>query len=64
MRMTAKNIEWKFEKRAYVAEPVGEINVIHCKLLLALEMLKELGYKPEFERLSEKFIHEKSSTGS
>jgi hypothetical protein len=27
-------------------------------------MLKELGYKPEFERLSEKFIHEKSSTGS
>ena len=58
--MTTQHVEWKFEKRAYVSEPVGEINVIHGKLLLALEMLKELGYKPEFERLSEKFIREKS----
>jgi hypothetical protein len=52
-------MEWKFERRAYVSEPKGEINVIHCKLLLALEMLKELGQRAEFDRLSEKFIKEK-----
>jgi hypothetical protein len=52
-------MEWKFEKRAYVSEPKGEVNVLHCKLLLAIEMLKELGQRAEFDRLSEKFIKEK-----
>jgi hypothetical protein len=51
-------MEWKFEKRAYVSEPKGEVNVLHCKLLLALEMLKELGHRAEFDRLSEKFVRE------
>jgi len=54
-------MEWKFEKRAYVTEPVGEVNVLHNKLILALEMLKELGHREEFDRLSEKFIKEKVS---
>jgi hypothetical protein len=51
-------MEWKFEKRAYVTVAKGEINVIHNKLILALEMLKELGYREEFDRLAEKFIKE------
>ena len=50
---------WKFEGRAVVAEPVGEVNVLHCKLLVALEMLKELGQREEFDRLAEKFVKEK-----
>jgi hypothetical protein len=53
-------MEWKFEKQAYVAEPVGEINVLHNKLILALAMLNELGYRDEFNRLAEKFIKEKN----
>lgn len=51
-------MEWKFEKRAVVANPVGEVNVLHCKLLVALEMLRELGYRAEFDRLAEKFVKE------
>jgi hypothetical protein len=51
--------EWKFEKRAVVAEPTGEVNMLHCKLILALEMLKELGHLPEYNRLVEKFVKEK-----
>jgi hypothetical protein len=52
-------MNWKFEKRAFVVEPVGEINVIHNKLVLALEMLRELGHRAEFDRLAEKLIKEK-----
>ena len=52
-------MNWKFEKRAFVVEPTGEINVIHNKLVLALEMLRELGHRAEFDRLAEKFIKEK-----
>lgn len=26
-------MEWKFENRAFVVEPVGEINVVHNKLI-------------------------------
>jgi hypothetical protein len=52
-------MEWKFEKRAQMVEPVGEINVIHNKLILAITMLDELGYRAEFVRLAEKFIKEK-----
>lgn len=52
-------MNWDFEKRAVVAEPVGEVNVLHCKLLVALEMLRELGYREEFDRLAEKFVKEK-----
>jgi len=48
--------DWKFEKRAYVCYPVGEVNVLHNKLQLALAMLTELGYRDEFNRLAEKFI--------
>lgn len=51
-------MDWKFEKRAAVAHPVGETNVLHCKLQLAIEMLRELGQLPEFNRLAEKFIKE------
>lgn len=54
-------MEWTFEKRAVVAEPVGEVNVLHCKLLLALAMLQELGHRREFDRLAEKFVKEKPS---
>lgn len=50
---------WKFEGRAVVAEPTGEVNVLHCKLLVALEMLRELGQRAEFDRLAEKFVREK-----
>lgn len=50
---------WKFEGRAVVAEPTGEVNVLHCKLLVALEMLRELGQREEFDRLAEKFVREK-----
>ena len=53
------NTQWQFEKRAVVAEPMGEVNVLHCKLLVAVEMLKELGYSEEFDRLVEKFVKEK-----
>lgn len=53
------NKAWDFEKRAVVAEPVGEVNVLHCKLLVALEMLRELGHRDEFNRLAEKFVKEK-----
>lgn len=51
-------MEWKFEKRAVVAKPKGEVNVLHCKLLVALYMLNELGQRAEFDRLVEKFVHE------
>jgi hypothetical protein len=51
-------VDWNFEKRAVVAKPVGEVNVLHCKLLVALEMLKELGQLTEFNRLAEKFVQE------
>ena len=51
-------MEWKFEKRAVVAHPAGETNVLHCKLLVAIEMLRELGQLPEFNRLTEKFVKE------
>lgn len=51
--------DWQFEKRAVVAEPTGEVNVLHCKLLVAVEMLKELGCGQEFDRLVEKFVKEK-----
>lgn len=50
---------WDFEKRAFVTEPVNEISVIHNKLVLALVMLRELGYRAEFDRLAEKFVKEK-----
>lgn len=50
---------WKFEGRAVVAEPKGEVNILHCKLILALEMLRELGQREEFDRLAEKFVREK-----
>jgi hypothetical protein len=52
-------MDWKFEKRAYVSEPVGEVNALHCKLLVALAMLTELGYRDEFNRLADKFVKEK-----
>ena len=52
-------MDWKFEKKAQRVEPVGEINVLHNKLILALAMLRELGYSAEFDRLVEKFILEK-----
>jgi hypothetical protein len=55
-------MEWKFEKRAYVSEPKGEVNILHCKLLLAIEMLKELGQREEFDRLAEKFIKPENPT--
>ena len=54
-------MEWQFEKRAQLAEPQGEINVLHNKLVLALQMLTELGYRDEFNRLAEKFIREKTA---
>lgn len=54
-----KPTTWKFEGRAVVAEPTSEVNVLHCKLILALEMLKELGQREEFDRLVEKFVRDK-----
>jgi hypothetical protein len=51
-------MDWKFEKRAFVTEPTGEVNVLHNKLIIALAMLNELGHRAEFDRLVEKFIKE------
>lgn len=51
-------MEWKFESKAVVARPVGEANTLHCRLLVALEMLKELGYRDEYDRLVQKFVKE------
>lgn len=54
-------MEWKFESKAIAARPVGEANTLHCKLLVALEMLWELGYGAEYDRLVQKFVKEQPS---
>lgn len=56
-------MEWKFEPKAVVARPVGEANTLHCRLLVALEMLRELGMLDEYRRLSEKFIQPEPDHG-
>ncbi len=55
---TSNRTGWKFEHRAQVAHPQGEVNVLHSKLLVALEMLKELGQREEYDRLTAKFVKE------
>jgi hypothetical protein len=47
---------WQFERRARRVEPHGELNILHSRLALAVQMLAELGYSAEYRRLSEKFV--------
>lgn len=55
------SLNWKFEKNIQVVEPVTETEILMDKFILAIEMLRELGQLPEFNRLKEKYIKEKPS---
>ena len=53
-----QKIDWKFEKRAVPCTLSGEADILSARLVIALEMLKELGMLEEFDRLKEKFVVE------